>query len=100
MREPAEMAGCLLGGLGDDRHVQASADYSSDVSEWHALIGDSVIPGSGGTLLEHQPVEMGRVEAVHRGPAVEPVANIRRNSLLTRDANEGRNKAVVAVAVH
>ena len=45
---------CLLVGLGDDRHVQAPADYASDVSNRHALVADPVIPGSRRTLLEDQ----------------------------------------------
>jgi hypothetical protein len=52
------MVGCLLAGLADDRHVQPPADHASDVAEWHALVGDPVIPGSCGTLLRHEPVEM------------------------------------------
>jgi len=55
------MVGCLLGGPGDDRHVQASADDVSDVSDGHALVGDPVKPGSRGTLLKRQPVEMGSI---------------------------------------
>jgi len=37
------MLGCLLGGLGDDRHIQAAADYVSDVSKRHALFGDPML---------------------------------------------------------
>src|SRR5882762_1045569 len=32
------MASCLIGRLGDDRHVQSPADYASDVSNRHALV--------------------------------------------------------------
>ncbi|MDB6045180.1 MAG: hypothetical protein JWM63_3731 [Gammaproteobacteria bacterium] len=66
MREPTKVVRCFLGGLADDRHVQAAADHASDVSERHTLVGDPVIPGSCGTLLEYEPVEMGSIEAVHR----------------------------------
>src|ERR1700752_554008 len=52
-----------------------------------------------GTLLQHEPVEMSRIEPVHRGPAVEPVAHKRRNALLTRETNEARNEAVITVAM-
>jgi hypothetical protein len=49
------VVGGLLRGLADDRHVQASADYVSNVSNRHALVGDRVIPGSRGTLLKRKP---------------------------------------------
>jgi hypothetical protein len=75
------MAGCLLRRLGDDGHVQAPADYLSDVSHRHALVGDPVISGSRSTLLKHEPVEVCSIEPVHRGPAVEPLTHIRRNAL-------------------
>src|SRR5205807_6441295 len=48
---------------------------------------------------EHEPVEMGSIEPVHRGPAVEPVTHIRRNALFTRDLDETRNEAVITVAM-
>ena len=82
------MLGSLLGGLGDDRHVQAPADYVSDLSQRHALFGDRVIPRSRGALLKREPVEGGSIEPVHRGPAVEPVAHIRRNTLLASHTDE------------
>src|SRR5260370_22034894 len=90
VREPAKMVGRLLGGSGDDRHVQASADHAGDVPERHALVGDPVIFGSRGTLLQHESVEMGSIEPVHRGPAVEPVPHVRPNAFLTRAGYEGR----------
>jgi hypothetical protein len=40
---------------------------------------------------------MSGVEPAHRGPAVEPVAHIRRDTLLTRETDEGWNETVVAV---
>jgi hypothetical protein len=99
MREPAKVVVCFLGGLADDGHVQAAADHAGDVAERHALVGDSVIRGSSGTLLKHEPVEMSSIEPVNRGPAVKPVANIRRNALFTRDADESRNETVITVAM-
>jgi len=94
------MVGCLLGGLGDDRHVQVPADYIGDFSNRHALVGDPVKPGSRGTLLKRQPEEMGSIEPVHRGPAVEPITHIGRNALFTCDADESRDEAVIAVAMY
>lgn len=93
------MVGCLRGGLGDDRQVQAPANYFSDVSNRHDLVGDPVIPGSRGTLLRRQPEEVGSIEPVHRGPAVEPVTHIRRNALLACDADNNGNEAVIAPEV-
>jgi hypothetical protein len=43
-----------------------------------------VITGSRGTLFKYKPVKLGSIEPVHRGPAVVPVAYIRRDALLTR----------------
>jgi hypothetical protein len=63
------------------------------------LFGDLLHLGSCGTLLKHEPVEMSSIELVHRGPAVEPVAHIRRNALLTRETDEARNEAVITVAM-
>jgi hypothetical protein len=99
MRKPAKVVDCFLGGLGDDRQVQAPADHASDVSERHTLFGDPLIPGSCGTLLQHEPVEMSSIEPVDRGPAVEPVAHIRRNAPLPRATDQERNEAVIPVAM-
>ncbi len=71
-----------------------------DIAERHALVGDRVIPGSRRALLDRQPVETGRIEPVHRGPAIQPVTHIRRNTLLTRDLDEARNEGVIAVAMY
>ena len=59
----------------------------------HALVGDPVIPGAGGALLERQPVEAGGIEPVHGGPAVVPVAHIGREALLARDGDEDRERS-------
>ncbi len=42
----------------------------------------------------------GRAVRHSRGPAVKAVAHIRRNTLFTRDADETRNEAVIAVAMY
>src|SRR5215472_18084798 len=94
------MVSCFLGGLGDDRHLQVSANYASDVSNRHALLGDPMKPDSRPTLLERQPEEVRSIEPVHRGPAVEPLADICRDALLTRSGDESRNEGVIAVAVY
>jgi hypothetical protein len=42
---------------------------------------------------------MRSIEPVHCGPAVAPVTHIRRHALLTRDADEAWNDAVITVAM-
>ena len=93
------MLGCLLRRFANDRHIQVPADYISDVSERHALFGDAMIPGSRGTLLKHEPVKMSSIEPMHRGPAVEPIAYLDRNALLTCNADENRNEAMITIAM-
>jgi hypothetical protein len=61
--EEAKMLSCLLGGFGDDRYVQTPADCVRDLSQRHALFGDRAIPGSCGSPLERELVEMGSIEA-------------------------------------
>src|SRR5258708_1904800 len=94
------MAGCLLGGLADDRHIQVAADDVSDVSSRDSLVGDRMVVGPGGALFQRQPEQMSSIEPVYRGPAVYPVAYVGRNALLARDANEIWNKAMIARAMH
>jgi len=96
VREPAKVVGGLLVRLADNRHIQAAADYLSDFSEGHTLVGDAVIAGSRRTLLQCQPVEWTSIEPVHRGPAVEPVTHICRNPVLAREVDECRNEAEIA----
>ena len=72
---------------------------SSDLSQRHTLFSDRVIPGSCGTLLERQPVETGSIEPVDRGPAVEPVADKRRDTLLASDGDQVRNEALLNCVV-
>lgn len=89
-----------FGGLGDDRHVQVSPDDLRDVSHRNALVGNSVKHGSRRTLLQRQPEEMGGIKPMYRRPAVKPLTDIRRNAFFPCDANEGRNKAVITVAMN
>src|SRR5437879_13668937 len=99
MCEPAKMVGSLRGSLADDRHVQAAADHAGDVAERHALFGDPMIARFRGTLLKREPVETGSIEPVHRGPAVEPVANLGRVALFLRDPDEVRGDGEIVIAV-
>src|ERR1700722_3164193 len=93
------MGGCFLGGLADDRQVQATADHPSDLSERYAFVSDRVIPSALRPLFDREPVETRRIEPVHAGPAVAPIADIGRHALFARDADESRNEAVITVAV-
>src|ERR1700745_492779 len=61
---PAKMVGCFLARLGDDGHVQLSADYIGDVSSRHAFVGDPVITRSSGTFSQSKPVEVRCIEPV------------------------------------
>src|SRR5262249_1472077 len=100
VRQPTEMLGCFLRGFRDDRDVQAAADHLSDLAERHGFVGDAVIPGSWKTFLKHEPVQPGSIESMHRGPPIEPIPNICRNAFFTGDVDQGRNEAVIALAMH
>ena len=58
--------------------------------ELHAFVGDRVIPGSRSALLERQPEQVGRVEPVHRGPAVASIRYIGGNALVAGEIDEQR----------
>src|SRR5437764_12672418 len=55
--DPAKMVGCFLASLADDRYVQVPADDLGDLSSRYALVGNAVIPRSGGALLDLEPIE-------------------------------------------
>src|SRR6266550_2595155 len=98
-RDPAEMIGCCLVRLADDRYVQATADCLSDLSSRYALVGDAVIRGSSTTFLNYEPIEMSSIEPVHRGPAIETVPYKCGNAFLTCDADQVWHKAVITGAM-
>jgi hypothetical protein len=58
---------------GGDRHIQAAADYVSDVSQWRALFGDPVIPGTRRSRLKRRREEMRSIEPVPETHPVIPV---------------------------
>src|SRR5882672_8002417 len=97
--EPGKMTGCLLERFRDDRHAQPSTDDVRDPPGGHALVSNRVKPGSRRTVLERQPEEMGGIEPVHRRPSVAPLAQVGRDALLVRDANEGRYEAMIALTM-
>src|SRR5579862_8132304 len=94
------MGGCLFAGFGNDRYVEAPADNRSDIATGDAFLGNSMVCGAGGTLLNHEPVETRGIEAMYRRPAVETVTHVGRNTFFARDANESGNESVIAVAVN
>src|SRR5271156_6572246 len=75
--EPTEMLHRFFGGLADDRNLQAAADSFGDVPQGHALLSDSIISGSRGTLLKHESIETRNVEQMCRRPAIGTVTDIR-----------------------
>ena len=97
--DPAKMIGCFLARLADDRYVQATADCLGYLPGLHSLVGDTVIGGSSTTFLEHESVKMRSIDPMHRGPAIQTVANKCGNTLLTRDADQLWQKAVITAAV-
>src|SRR5215469_8547158 len=78
--DPPKMLSHLFPRLRDHRHVQSAADDFSDLSGRHALVGDAVIARSGRAFLKREPIETCRVQSMHTGPTVEPVANVCRNT--------------------
>jgi len=88
-----------LGRLGRNRNIQTAADDIRDASKRNSLFSDPVMPDSRGTLLKGKFKKMGGIEPVNRRPAVERVPHLRRNACPPRDADEGRDEAVIAVAM-
>src|SRR5215471_1736665 len=82
MPDPAKMVGCPLGRLCKHGHVEASADYLRDLSSRSTFVSDTMKGSCRRGLLKNQPVEVSSIEPVHCGPAVKPVAHIRRDALL------------------
>src|SRR5258708_17085511 len=100
VRDPAKMPGSFLWRLGNQRQVQASADYGSDIANRYAFVGDSVIPGSCGTFFKCEPVQMRSIEPVHSGPTIKTVTYIRRDAFFACNVDQSRNKTMVAVSMH
>ena len=75
------------------------ADHLGDVADRHALVGDRVQRRSRRCLLQREAEQARGVEAVHGRPAVGPVADVAGDALVAGDADQGRDEAVVSVAV-
>src|ERR1700751_3769189 len=97
--DPAKMIGCFVARLADHRYVQMPADPITALSSGSALVCHAVISGCSGAFLKREPVEMSRIESMHRGPAVEPVAYKCGNALFPGDADQAWYKAVITGAV-
>ena len=89
------MSGGLFRRDGDYRYAKSSTDGFSDVACGHSLFGDCVIPAPASAILERQPVQTGSIEEVGRGPAIEPIADVRRNALLAGETDRVSNKALL-----
>src|SRR5580692_10248072 len=98
--DPAKMIGGFLARFADDRYVQAPADCLRNLSSRDTLVGHSVIPCSGGTLLKHEPVKPSSIDPMHRRPVIKTVADKCGNSLFSRNADQVRYKAMITVAVY
>jgi hypothetical protein len=88
------MVSCLFRELGNDRHVQTATDDLSDLPARHSLFSDRVVPGAR-SLLQREPIEVSGIEAVHCGPAVEPIADIRRNTFFAGYSDHVRDEALL-----
>src|SRR5258706_1209234 len=94
------MVRCFLRRFGDDRHIEAPANYLGDFSKRNTLIGDAVISSTHGAILKRQPEYVGGIEPVHGGPAIDPVTDVCRNALFSRDGDETRYEPVIAVSMY
>src|SRR6185437_3913203 len=92
--KPSEMTRRLLWRQRDYRHPKASADDLSDVANRDAFFADCVVPRTGFSLLQGQPVETRDVGDVRRRPAVFSVADIGRNALLARQRHGVADKTL------
>lgn len=94
------MFGCFLGRLRYHRDVQAAADCSGDVAKRDAFFRDSVIARSRGALFKRQAEKICGIEAVHRGPTVAAIADIRRDALLASDVERAGDEALFDLIVN
>ncbi len=79
----------------DDWHLQAAADNLGNLSDGYALFSDCVIRGACFRFLQRQPVQAGSIEAMSRGPAVEPIADVGRDTFFARDLDRISNQALL-----
>ncbi len=94
-REPAEV--CVGVAFRDayDRHVEMPSDHFGDLAERYAFFGNAVIHGVLGGAFERETVEARCIAAMHSGPPILSIADIRGNAALAGDPDEDRYEAVV-----
>src|ERR1700722_12058038 len=104
VRQPTKVLTRLLRGFGDHRHFQTAADGLGDFSERDALFRDCVIATSGKSFFrpfpQRQPVQMGTIQPVHGGPAVEAVADIRGDTFLASQSDQVSDQALLDRVMH
>ena len=92
----------LDGASGRDRldgDTEVLADHVCDLAGGDAFLSHTVQHGTRRGLLEGQAEETCRIDAVHRRPAARTVAQEAGDALLTSDADDDRDEAVVALTV-
>src|SRR6516164_1099790 len=97
-----EEAEVLDGASGRDRldgDTEVLADHLCDLAGGDAFLSHTVQHRTRRRLLEGQAEETCRIDAVHRGPAARTVAQEAGDALLTSDADDDRDEAVVALTV-
>src|ERR1700730_5766551 len=83
----------------DHGHLQAFADYFSDLPHRYSLFSDRVVPASSFMLLQRKPIEIGNIENMRRWPAIKPLANVGRGSLFTRHLDRVGDEALLGSVV-
>src|ERR1700747_2359205 len=100
VREPPKVFSRLVRILADDRHVQSAPDHTGDVPKLYPFFRNCMIPGPSHTLLEDEFVEVSGVEPMHKRTKFSPFIRIDGSALFARDANNDRDKTVIAVTMH
>lgn len=96
---PRYLSDPALESLADHRNVQPTTDHRSNLPKRDSFFRDRVISDPHVDPFKGEPVYSGGIEPVCYRPAVQPVADIRRNTFLARQADEDRNEAVISIAV-
>jgi hypothetical protein len=79
--------------------TEVSPDHLGDGADRHTLVRDRVQRRSRRCLLQSQAEQVCRIEPVHGGPTAGAVADEARDSLVTRNTDQGREESVIPVAV-
>src|ERR1700757_1344131 len=79
----------------DHGHLQAFADYFSDLPHRYSLFSDGVVPAASLVLLQRKPVETSNIEDMRRRPAIESLANVRRGPFFTGHVDRVGDEALL-----